>query len=328
MERRLIRRLVTVPAIVLGAVVLLGTAPLWLLGAAVADVVRRRWSFPVVRLLGFALCWTWLEVAGVTASLALWLAGQSSNRRAHYALQRWWAARMIDALRFTCGVRLTVEGIEQLRDGPCVALCRHASLADALASAWVIGNVARCQPRYVLKKELTLDPCLDIVGNRLPNYFVDRAAVDTAVEVRGVARIAHDLGVNDVAIIFPEGTRSSPSKRERILARMGERDPERARRLQPLRHLLPPKVSGVRALLDAAPQARVVVMTHTGFEGFDTFGNIIRELTRGVRAHFVIEHVPRRVIPTDDSVVAWLDATWLQMDAYVERRTQLKGVAR
>ena len=53
-------------------------------------------------------------------------------------------------------------------------LCRHASLADSLVSAWVITSVAGMNPRYVLKRELLVDPCLDIVGNRLPNHFLDR----------------------------------------------------------------------------------------------------------------------------------------------------------
>ena len=30
--------------------------------------------------------------------------------------------------------------------------------------------------RYVLKRELLWDPCLDIVGQRVPNIFVDRDA--------------------------------------------------------------------------------------------------------------------------------------------------------
>ena len=39
------------------------------------------------------------------------------------------------------------------------------------------------RPRYVLKDDLLIDPCLDIVGNRLPNHFLDRFPHDGAVEL-------------------------------------------------------------------------------------------------------------------------------------------------
>ena len=42
--------------------------------------------------------------------------------------------------------------------------------------------------RYVLKRELLFDPCLDIVGQRLPNYFARRGAGATEQEVAGVVK--------------------------------------------------------------------------------------------------------------------------------------------
>ena len=41
--------------------------------------------------------------------------------------------------------------------------------------------------RYVLKRELLLDPCLDIVGNRLPNCFVARSGADAQADIDKVA---------------------------------------------------------------------------------------------------------------------------------------------
>jgi len=62
-------------------------------------------------------------------------------------------------------------------------VCRHASRADSLVSAWVVTIGAGMHPRYVLKRELLADPCLDVVGNRLPNHFGDRGAADSATEL-------------------------------------------------------------------------------------------------------------------------------------------------
>ena len=56
--------------------------------------------------------------------------------------------------------------------------------------------------RYVLKKELLFDPCLDIVGNRLPNYFVDRGGQDSERARRGVAELVRDLGPDEGALIY------------------------------------------------------------------------------------------------------------------------------
>ena len=60
------RRAVSIPSVLLAAVALVVLLPLWLPLAALADIVRLRWRLPTVRLLGFAVCWTWLEAVGVT----------------------------------------------------------------------------------------------------------------------------------------------------------------------------------------------------------------------------------------------------------------------
>jgi 1-acyl-sn-glycerol-3-phosphate acyltransferase len=125
---------------------------------------------------------SWLEAVGVTIAAGLWLVGQRRNARAHFALQRWWAAQLMNALQLTTGIRVDAADATSLSPGPAIMLCRHASLADSLLSAWVVTSKARMNPRYVLKKELLADPCLDVVGNRLPNYFLDRQAPDSATE--------------------------------------------------------------------------------------------------------------------------------------------------
>jgi 1-acyl-sn-glycerol-3-phosphate acyltransferase len=292
--------------------------PLWLPIGAVGDMVGRRFRLPTVRLLSFALLWTWLELAGVFASAIFWCVGQSRNRRANYALQRWWAARLIGSLRLTCGFVIEVHGVESLGDNPLVVFGRHASLGDALVSAWALGSLAGRTPRYVLKKELSFDPCLDIVGRRLPNYFVDRSSAAVERELEGIATLAVNLEATDVAVIFPEGTRANDAKRARSIDRIRRRDPERFDRLQGLQHLLPPKPAGARALLDAASGADLALMWHIGFDGLDTFSRIRRRLAAGpVRAQVVFELQDRPSIPDDDNFVNWLDDRWMHLDRSV-----------
>ncbi|CAB4628175.1 unannotated protein [freshwater metagenome] len=321
MRRKWVRRPITITGVFVGAVILLVTAPLWMAVSALVDLVRGLRRLPTVRLLGFALCWTWLETVGVLAAFGLWLVGQGKRRTAHYALQRWWAARLIGSLRLTCGLRVQVEGVASIPAGPLVAFGRHASLADALVSAWIFGSLADRDPRYVMKKELSYDPCLDVVGRRVPNYFVDRSSVATQREIDGIVAMAQDMSPRDVAVIFPEGTRANDAKRMRALEKIGERSPERAGRLSGLSHMLPPKAAGAAALLDAVPGADVVLMWHVGFEGLDSFKGIFRRLSHAEPdAVVVIEPVNRSTIPEGDAFAEWLDTQWLRLDLRIGER--------
>ena len=75
------------------------------------------------------------------------------------------------------------------RAGPIVLISRHASLADALLPAWLLGRNGDMRPRYVMKRDLLVDPCLDIVGHRVPNWFVDREPEDGTVETDAIERL-------------------------------------------------------------------------------------------------------------------------------------------
>ncbi len=312
------RRAVTVTGLFLLAVLLVVTLPLWVPLTMLADAVRLRFRFPTTRLLAFGVCWSWLEVAGVSAAFALWITGQRRNVRAHYSLQRWWATNLLGALRATCGIALDAQGVDALQPGPVLLFVRHASLADSLVSAYVVVALAGMQPRFVLKRELLVDPCLDIVGQRVPNHFLDRGANDTAPELAAVARLVEDLGPHDVGIIFPEGTRANPRKREAALARISERDPLRAERLSVLDHLLPPRPSGAQAMASGAPAVDVVLAWHVGFEGLDTFGGILNALGRPFPPiRFVARRVPAAEVPRGEGFAAWLDGQWISMDAEV-----------
>lgn len=319
------RRLVSIPALLLAAIVLLLASPVWLLLGIVADVVRGRFRLPTVRLLSFALLWSWLETAGVLVSASFWTIGRSGDHRRHYALQRWWARNLLRALRLTCGVRVNVENVEALRPGPVVLLARHASLADSLVSAYVVTTVAGMKPRYVLKRELLADPCLDVVGQRLPNHFLDRGAADSTPELEALADLTSSMDEVTAGIIFPEGTRANPSKRAKAIAKISEVDPERVGRISSMRHLLPPRPAGAAAMLRGNATCDVVMAWHVGFEGLDTFSGILRALSKPIPPiRFVLRRIPRIEVPSSyREFTAWLDDEWMRMDDEVD--TALKA---
>lgn len=310
------------------AVCLLASLPLWVPLLVLVDIVRWKLRLPLVRFAVFGLLWAWLETLGLCAAGVLWLFGQSRNQAANYALQKLWTRGIVGALSLSVGLRIDVHGADQLSDGPFIALCRHASLADSVMSAWVFAVRSRLRPRYVLKKELKLDPCLDIVGQRLPNYFLNRGSSNVASELQGIENMANGLGSHDVAVIFPEGTRANDEKRNRILLQIRERSTERAQRLENLRYLMAPKTAGVSALLSAVPNAKIITMWHAGFDGMDTFRGIVKHLAKSaVRVQVTITEHQRATVATGEAFVAWLDEQWLAMDAAVAQLISEKSLS-
>ena len=316
--------MISIPGLFIGALLLVIFSVVWVPVTAVVDLVRGRLRFPTVRLLAFAVCWSWLESAGVLGAFYYWVTGRGRSHDRHFALQRWWAARLLGALRVTCGIRVVVENVESMKPGPIVMFARHASLADSLVSAYVITSVARMNPHYVLKRELLVDPCLDVVGQRLPNHFLDRGASDAEPELLALEKITSVLDADSVGVIFPEGTRANPVKRERALAKISSIDAERAARLGPLKHLLPVRPAGAAAMLRGAPSADVVFAWHVGFEGLDTFGGIMRALARPMPpVRFSMRRVARSDVPSADrdnmvQFTEWLDTEWHRLDREVD----------
>ena len=326
MKSSWVRRPVTGLGVFLIAIALTVTLPLWAVVTMTVDAVRGRWRFPISRLIGFATCWAWLETSGLVLALFLFFTGRGRSVPAHYALQTWWCRSLIQALGFTVGLQISVEGAENVGPGPFVAFCRHASLADSIMSSWVVASHVGLRPRFVLKKELKMDPCLDILGHRLPNYFVDRESSDIAGELQGIEQMAAGLGVKDCAVIFPEGSRASAKKRVRALERLRERSPQRAETLAGLKHLIPPKPAGANALLSAVPEANVLTMWHSGFDGLDTFSGILSHLGRAkANVHVRVEEISRASIPSGEAFVSWLDAKWVEMDIAVQHQLEKKA---
>jgi 1-acyl-sn-glycerol-3-phosphate acyltransferase len=325
------RRLISMPGLVLGAVILTVAIPVWLPLVLVIDACRLKWRFPLARLLSFAVCWVWLETSGVICSALLWITGQSKNLPKHYALQRWWADQLLRALKATCGFSVEVENIDALQPGPVLLFARHASLADSLVSAYVVTTLAQMNPRYVLKRELLADPCLDVVGQRLPNHFLDRQATDSTPELLALEELVTGIDESTVGIIFPEGTRANKKKRDRALEKIAVVDAERAQRLQGMKHLLPPRPAGAAAMLRGCPSADVVFAWHVGFEGLDTFGGILRGISsRMPPIRFHLRRVERLAVPLTSQVdtnemTKWLDSEWMRMDHEVDEALILRN---
>jgi 1-acyl-sn-glycerol-3-phosphate acyltransferase len=306
------RRWVSVSAVGLACLFVFAATPLLLPLLAIVDVVRDR-RMPLCR------AWVWLagvlvaEVVGVV--IALVSTGASDLEGSSYRLQRSWSRALIAWTGWVYGLRVEHTG-PTLDEGRFLLLPRHASLADTLLPMWVTDGRAPLRPRYVLKKELQWDPCLDIVGSRVPNVFVDRSGVEG--EVGRVAALADDLGPRDFVVLFPEGTRFSAARRDRVLKRLRERGQhDRLAAAERLENVLPLRAGGTIGLLARQP-LDVVLMAHTGLEGTRTLGDVLRGdlIGRTIRVH--TRRVPGSQIPGEEAALrAWLDDSWAWVDRAV-----------
>lgn len=317
------RRAVTIPGLVLLCLVDLALLPLLLAGAAVLDVARRR-RFAGVRFhlaVAFALG---IHVVGLVLLAGAWLAGLLRGRVRERDLdvrsEAWWATATWHAAVRIYGMRMVVEGEHALDGGPLVVMARHASLLDILLPI-VFAARHGLALRYVVKRELLWDPCIDLVGHRLATAFVKRQGRGHETDVAAVESLARDLGPRDAVVIFPEGTRFTEAKRARALAALARRDELAHANARRLRHLLPPHPAGPLHLLDRAPAADVAFCAHAGLEGANHLRDLVDGSLVGATVRIRWWRVARADIPRDAAArVAWLRQWWERLDGWIDDR--------
>ena len=323
------RRLVTLPLLFAATALLTATIVVWLpLSAVAALLLPAARSAP--RVLLFITAFAWCEVAGVLTAAWIWLrhgrratrdaAGRERWLAANYALQNWWCNALKRWAERCFRLRFAVEGEDALAGSAPIMLLRHCSIGDTMIPVVFYAAARERRLRFVLKRELLFDPCLDIVGNRLPNYFADRSAQNTAREVDGVRALAEDLPEDTGVLIYPEGTRYTREKRRAVLAALERRGEsalvERAERWP---NLLPPKPGGPLALLGAGTGRDLVFGAHTGFEGSASFARLFNGSWLDTTVRIRFWRVPADEIPADaDGQRALLYSQWDRMSRDVD----------
>lgn len=321
------RRAITVPLYAVCLTLLLASSPILLPLAALTDVLRRS-RFALVRMLLFLLLYFTFEALGILASLLLWLIGGpwvSSDKerylRWNFRLQCWWARVLAGGAFRIFSVRLEVEGLEDYRDRPILLFTRHVSTADTVLPALMISIPQGVILRYVIKRELLADPCLDIVGNRLPNYFVRRGSGQTDREIQAIRRLMQDLRPGHGVLMYPEGTRFTARKRDRILRRLEESGDRKAlQRARSMPLVLPPRLAGSLELLENNPGADAVFCIHTGFETTMSMAELWRGDLVGKRVQVKFWTIPFKRIPESREAMSdWMWDQWAAVNASLER---------
>jgi 1-acyl-sn-glycerol-3-phosphate acyltransferase len=166
------------------------------------------------------------------------------------------------------------------------------------------------------------------VGHRLPNCFVHRESAYAAREIEAVGALVDDLGPREGVLIYPEGTRFTPAKRERVLKRLAMRKDrgmfEWARRYE---QVLPPRLGGPLELLRRNQVADAVFCAHAGLEGLVSLREILYGdlVNRAVHVHFF--GVAYEDIPGEAAEHAeWIFRQWKRVDEYVTEHVPETGV--
>jgi len=326
LEHSILRRLITVPGAFVAFALLSLLFPLLAAVAIVSDPLGRR-RLIALRTLAMVELYLACEVMALTASALVWVTPASGDRsrRRYLALQRWWARVLFRGAVWLYSLRMEFNLSGAAGGGrPTLILVRHTSQLDTLLPLDVIAGELGLDLGFVVKRELLLSPSLDIIGNRLRNAFVLRDGTDTDRELARLREMATGVGVGEGLVIFPEGTLYGDETRTRALAAVARTDEARAARLAGRMQTLPARRGGVLALLEAAPEADVVVVAHTGLEGIATFRSMLWASLVGRRVEVEAWRIERGEVPSDaEGQMAWLDEEWGRLDRWVEehRRT-------
>lgn len=319
----LLRRTVTVTAVVVLFAGVNAAMPLLLIAAGAVDLYRlaRRLRRPVaLRLVAFLWLYLLGELWALIALAAVAPLPRAASREATFALQQAWAAWNFNSMRALLGLEVVVEGSDQVPPAPIILLARHASMVDTLLPARYVVREHGIRLRYILKRELLFDPVIDIGGNRLPNHFVDRGSGGSEREIAAIKALAAGLEPDQGMLIYPEGTRFSEEKRDRYLAPLAGRGGVVGEVASRLERVLPPRPGGTLALLEATG-ADVVVLAHRGLEGFASIRDIWSGGLVGARVDLRLWRIPRSEIPAERRArIEWLFRVWADVDAWVAEK--------
>jgi 1-acyl-sn-glycerol-3-phosphate acyltransferase len=332
---RWFRRVVSLTLYTLLLTLALSALPLWLALALFVDLVRPR-KFAITRTFVFLLMYLTIECAGVLGAAGLWLGtlgGTIISRErwlaANAAMQRWFSGSLFSVAGFIFSFVVKAEGLDQDLQGPFLTFVRHSSTADTILTAALVANRRKIRLRYVLKTELLWDPCLDIVGQRLPNAFVGRGREARDVQLGRLRTLAQDLDDQAGVLIYPEGTRFSTAKLAKAKAALAaSATQELAALAMQFQSVLPPKVHGPVALLQAfgesSPKGSVLFVEHSGFEGAASFGRFLAGELVGAAIHMRLRAVPISEVPASNQD-AWLLRHWLETDRWVTSKSTFRS---
>jgi 1-acyl-sn-glycerol-3-phosphate acyltransferase len=325
-----IRRPVTVTVWLLMSLVCLIVSPVLLaLAALVSAVSGRPQALIFTRLL---VVYFALELATLIACGALWLASgcgvlirRPHFQRLHDRLLRWFvhgiAGRWLALLDIDLPAEEPTEATRALdRDSPLLLFSRHAGPGDTILLMDRLLTRFDRSPSVVFKQSVAIDPCVDLIGHRLPHAVLDTSDKE-GCEAR-IEQVAAELGERGVLLLFPEGGNFTVERRRRAVRKLWRTDRrQEAAKAENMSHMLPPRPSGALAALRGNPGADVIFAVHSGL-GLAAFPREIwRETPLGktFNTHMWLAAAADR--PSEpDAQVAWIYDWWKRLDEWIDEQ--------
>jgi 1-acyl-sn-glycerol-3-phosphate acyltransferase len=340
-----IRRLVLAPLVLLVSLGLVATMPVWMLLAGLAAPLGSG-RFRALRVLWMVTVYLLVEAVALVVLCGLWIASGFGTairspryQRVHYALVGWFLRTLYRQARWALHVRVVIVGPDPdlaAPGRPELVFCRHAGPGDSFLLVHALVNWFDREPRIVLKDTLQWDPVIDVMLNRLPSRFITAGGPTTVGPTTvgpttvgptsgwsdaeaHIAALATGLDANDALVLFPEGGNFTPSRRTRAIERLRRLGLHAmADRAERMRYVLAPRPGGTLAALDAAPEAGVVWVGHTGLDRLLTIADVWRQLPLDTTITMRWWSVPAADVPVGrEARVEWLFQWWTRIDDWI-----------
>lgn len=340
-----VRRALIAPGIVILALLMVASMPLWLLVALLlASLVPGFMRIPrILFLVTVYLVW---DACVVVTMFVLWIASgfgwkTESPRfiRTHYVVGGFALRILFRAFVRVLRLRIITAGNdddpasakqsfrELFQPGiPIIVASRHGGPGDSFVIAHVLINRVEREPRIVLKDTFQWDPGIDVLLRRIPTRFItptgfaNKPGGGGSTVEQEISDLATGLDPNDALMIFPEGGQVSEARRQKRIQRLRDSGfNEFADRASEWGNVMPPQPGGVNAALTAAPDADMVFIAHTGLDQFQTLGDIWRGLPMDKQLTMRAWRVPRAEVPEGrDERAHWLFDWFETIDAWIE----------
>jgi 1-acyl-sn-glycerol-3-phosphate acyltransferase len=325
---RPVRRLLLPVEMVILVVLAIVFAATTIISALVAPLTSRR---RVLRLAAFALSYTLVELASLTAAGFLWIRHAVPTRRrtrslrwidANKILLAWALGQVLRAGHRFLGFRIEIvdssDRTPLSEEDPVLVLARHGGPGDSFALVHLLLTRYHRGVRIVLKDILQLDPLIDVLLNRLSCCFLPSPSGDGEDMSTRLADMAATLGPHEALLLFPEGANWTPHRRVRAINRLRrDRKSEAARAASLMTNVLPPRPGGILACLEARPGLSVVVVAHAGLDRVVSARQGWEQLP--ITSPMKVRAWSSAEVPAgEEARLAWLTLEWAVVDEWID----------
>tara|TARA_R110002096_G_scaffold16898_7_gene57850 strand:- start:2389 stop:3528 length:1140 start_codon:yes stop_codon:yes gene_type:complete len=317
------RRLFTVPALLLLTAIYGALLPALVLYGIIRDMATGRRALPLPRFHVYIFSVLFMQCVGLMILQGSWVYAlfMSPERRAkvNVAVEIFFIPKTIALAEIIYRMDIEMEDVDCCAPGPVFLFSRHASILDTIMPIKLLGQSLGMGMRIVQKAELLWNPVVDVASHRMPRAFVKRGTGNAERQAAHMQHLLKGITSNQALVVFPEGSRFSPEKKAKIIDKLSQSNPIAAERAKQLGNVLPVRLAGTCALIDARPDMDVVFLAHTGLEGANRLEDFVGGALYKQKVRIKFWRVPAAEIPQEDQArIEWLHREWSKVDAWIE----------